>query len=71
LESLIAENPAFSKKKKKVFTGYEAVFLTQKTGSLKIMAQNKSLREGKNRPGGPKYLQGGSCPPTSRAYVVN
>jgi len=33
------------------------------------MAQDMSLRGDKSRPGGPKCLQGGSCPPTSRAYV--
>jgi len=31
--------------------------------ALKIMAQNKSLWGEKVVQGGPKYLQGGSCPP--------
>jgi len=33
------------------------------------MAQDTSLRGDKSRPGVSKYLQGGSCPPTSRAYA--
>jgi len=33
------------------------------------MAQDTGLRGGaKVAPGEPKYFQGGSCPPTSRAY---
>jgi len=45
------ENPTFSKKK-----GRNQRF-------LKIMVQNKSLREGKSRPGGAKMFPGGAATP--------
>jgi len=35
------------------------------------MAQDTSLKGGaKVAQGGPKYLQGGTCPPTCRTYVI-
>jgi len=58
----LSQKQAFSKKK--VFAGLEAFFVPK-------MAQDTSIRGGggKISPGGPKNLQGDSCPPTSRAYA--
>jgi len=49
----------------------ECLFDPKDSVLQKKLAQKKSLRGGKSRPGGPKCLQGGGgCPPTSRAYAV-
>jgi len=83
---LVSSRPEMRRSKKRSTPGLGAsscpeMKRSQKKGlsgfgrnSVPKMAQNTSLRGGKSRPGGggAKYLQEGSCPPsspTSRAYV--
>jgi len=57
--------------RKQAFAGFGAFFCPEnkrspkKRSSRRIRAQDTGLRGGKIRPGGPKFFQGGSCPPAS------
>jgi len=48
---------------RRIWTAFFADFRLRLFGS-------DSSQGGASRPGGPKYFQGGSCPPTYRAYEV-
>jgi len=72
----LSQKQAFSKRKKKRSSPDLECLLVPKTSVRQIKRKKQGRKNGpgyksqrgKSLPGRPKYLQGGSCPPTSRAY---